>query len=147
MQHPTTISNPNPTLSQHGELLLRKPEMNKAALKEKFVAIYEAFFLVNCWHTFRLVWLIIRVTILLFTILISGMNYFYWKSTESILTVWYYLQPKSNYSTSRFILLRFDWVLIYRREILLWSFQHVVNTLKEIMKSDLWKLLRFGEIN
>jgi hypothetical protein len=30
----------------HTEILLRKPDSNKSALKEKFVAIYEAFFMV-----------------------------------------------------------------------------------------------------
>jgi len=32
---------------QHTEVLLRKQEESKVALKEKFVAVYEAFFQVN----------------------------------------------------------------------------------------------------
>lgn len=31
-------------LPKHTEILLRRPEEKKSALKEKFVAIYEAFF-------------------------------------------------------------------------------------------------------
>jgi hypothetical protein len=40
-QDPSLLAN------QHTELLLRKPQTTKNALKEKFVAIYEAFFMVQ----------------------------------------------------------------------------------------------------
>jgi hypothetical protein len=51
---PTNSSNDTKSvvLPKHTELLLRKTEENKAALKEKFVAIYEAFFMVIYPTTF-----------------------------------------------------------------------------------------------